>query len=473
MDLTQYLRVVRRRWRTIMATFLGVLAITAVVTSVADRQYRATAQLYISTVSANNPADLAQGSNFTQRQVATYSDIVTSPLVLDPVVDRLGLDLTPQQLAGSITATAPSGTVLIDIAVTDQDPQRALDIADAVSDQLVATLETLDQVDTAQPSPVKATVVAPAAVSSAPVSPQPARNLALGAVLGLLLGFGVGLLRDLLDTSIRGEPDVKLVDEHRTVIGGIAYDKAAADKPLIVQEDPHSNRSEAFRTLRTNLQFVDVSHPPKVIVFTSSLPGEGKSTTTANLALTLANTGSRVCVIEGDLRRPKMLEYMGLESAVGLTNVLIGEAEVEDVMQPFGGTSMYVLGCGPIPPNPSELLGSEAMGSLLADLRGRFDYVVIDAPPLLPVTDAAVLSKLVDGTIVVVGVGIIKREHLSRALTALDNVGAHVLGIVMNRLPTRGADAYGYYYGDGYSSRGPESTSHRRGRLRRRDTTTV
>lgn len=127
--------------------------------------------------------------------------------------------------------------------------------------------------------------------------------------------------------------------------------------------------------------------------------------------------------IEGDLRRPKLLDYMGMEGSVGLTNVLIGEADVEDVLQPFGD-SLMVLGCGPIPPNPSELLGSEAMTHLLHRLEQRFDYVVIDAPPLLPVTDAAVLSKVADGTIVVVGAKIVKREHLSRALTTLENVDA-------------------------------------------------
>jgi capsular exopolysaccharide synthesis family protein len=470
-DLHTYLQVVRRRWRLILAVFLAVLATSALMTALAEKQYRAQAELYISTVSAEDPTALAQGSNFTQRQVATYVDIVTTPLVLDPVVDELSLDVSARQLASRITTQAPAGTVLINISVVDTDPEAALSIAEAVSEQFVTTVTQLDQVSEGTPSPVKATIVSPASVSAGPVSPQPTRNLGLGAVLGLLLGFTAGLLRDIFDTSIRGEGDAKRVTD-RTVIGGIAYDRTAAAKPLIVHDDPHGSRAEAFRTLRTNLQFVDVSNPPKVIVFTSSLPGEGKSTTTANLALTLSATGSRVCVIEGDLRRPRLLEYMGLEGSVGLTNVLIGDAEIDDVLQPFGGSSLYVLGCGPIPPNPSELLGSETMVKLLAQLRARFDYVIIDAPPLLPVTDAAVLSKIADGAIVVVGAGIIKQEHLARAMTTLENV----LGIVMNRLPKKGVGGYSYYYGDGYSSdpqpgtRAARSTRSRRGQAKAKDT---
>nr|WP_306270356.1 polysaccharide biosynthesis tyrosine autokinase [Ornithinimicrobium sp. HY1793] len=457
LDLRAYLLIVRRRWRVITGVFLAVVALAALLTVTADKHYRANAQLYISTVSAEDPQALVQGSSFTQRQVATYAEIVTTPLVLEPVIEELALDVTARELGRQITTQAPTGTVLINIAVEDPDPAQALTVAEAVSLQFVSTLTQLDQVSADSPSPVKATIVSPAAVSQTPVSPQPIRNLALGTVLGLLLGFGAGALRDILDSSVQGESDVKMVTD-RTVIGGLAFDKAAIARPLIVQDDPRSSRAEAFRTLRTNLQFVDVSNPPQVIVFTSSLPNEGKSTTTANLALTMAATGSRVCVVEGDLRRPRLLEYMGLEGAAGLTTVLIGAAVVDDVLQVFGDShSLSVLGCGPIPPNPSELLGSEAMAHVLEDLRRRFDYVIIDAPPLLPVTDAAVLSRHADGTILVVGAGVIKREHLARALTALENVGAHVLGLVMNRLPARGRGPHSYYYGYGYES--PTSAS--------------
>lgn len=464
MDLHDYIRIVRRSWRIIVAAVLGIVALAALLTALTTPKYQAATELFVSTAGGENANDLLQGSSFTQRQVTTYADLITTPVVLQPVIDDLGLDVTAAGLASTVTATVPPNTVLIDITVTRENPDEAAALANAIGVQFTETVQDLERVDEEGSSPVKATVVKEALAPDSPVSPNPTRNVALGLVLGLLVGLGLALLRDLLDTRVTGEADVARVTE-ATVIGGIAFDKDAAAHPLIVQADPHSPRAEAFRTLRTNLQFIDAAERPKAMVFTSSLPGEGKTTTTANLALTLAASGSSVCLIEGDLRRPRLLEYMGMEGAVGLTSVLIGEVELEDVLQHFG-ESLTVIGSGPIPPNPSELLGSGAMASVLQQLAERFDYIIIDAPPLLPVTDAAVLSKLVDGTILVVGSKVIKREHLSRALMMLDNVDAHILGVVLNRLPNKNADAYSYYR-EGYAPQ-IEATPRKRGLLKPR-----
>lgn len=476
MEFTDYIRVVRRRWRTIVATFLLVVAIAAAFTALVEPQYRAQAELYVSTVSAESPTDLAQGSNFTQRQVATYADVATTPYVLDPVIETLELDLTPQQLAAKVTTQAPANTVLLQVSVTDPDPDTAFDIAEAVSEQLVQTLAELDQVEEGSTSPVKATIVTPAAVGSTPVSPQPVRNLGLAAVLGLLIGIAFALTKDLLDNSIRSEADVRSLTD-LPILGGITLDKRAAESPRVVIDKPHHTHSEAFRALRTNLQFVNAGDPPRSIVFTSSLPEEGKTTTTAHLALTLAAADKRVCVVEADLRRPRLLHYLGMEGSAGLTNVLIGDADLDDMLQPYGDSNLTVLGCGPIPPNPAELLGSARMRSLVQDLEQRFDIVMIDAPPLLPVTDAAVLASVTDGAILVVGAGVIKNEHLSRALERMEQAQGDVLGLIVNRLPTTGADAY-YAYGADYrpdqsSSPAPASTKQKGHRKNGRDGATV
>jgi capsular exopolysaccharide synthesis family protein len=300
------------------------------------------------------------------------------------------------------------------------------------------------------------TVVSVPTVPTVPISPKPTRNLALGVVLGLLLGLGLALLRDLLDTTIKNEKDCAAVTD-ATVIGGISFDPDASKNPLIVQADPHSPRAEAFRTLRTNLQFVDAANHPRSIVFTSSVPNEGKTTTAANLAITMAAGGARICVVEGDLRRPRLLQYMGMDGSLGLTNVLIGQADLGDVLQQFADSSVYVLGAGSVPPNPSELLGSTAMIETLRDLESRFDTVIIDSPPLLPVTDAAVLSTIAGGTVIVVGAGKVDRDHLARSLHALETVNGRVLGLVLNMIPTKGTDGY-YYYHQGYA---PESSPPR------------
>ncbi|WP_431473192.1 polysaccharide biosynthesis tyrosine autokinase [Ornithinimicrobium sp. W1665] len=340
--------------------------------------------------------------------------------------------------------------MLINISVTGEDGEREAEIANAVAEQFTRTVADLEQSDGEGVSPVKASLIRPARAATVPVSPNPSRNLALGLSLGLMLGVAAAVLREMLDTRITGASDVQRVSD-RPVIGGITFDRNAPRNPLMVQDGDYSPRAEAFRAVRTNLQFIDAAEQPRALLFTSSLPGEGKSTTAANLALTLAASGASVCVVEADLRRPKLLEYMSLDGTAGLTSVLIGQASLDDVLQPYGD-HLTALGAGAIPPNPSELLGGPAMRALMDDLRSRFEYVVVDAPPLLPVTDAAVLSKVVDGTIVVVGSGIVRRHQLAQSLATLNSVDAKVLGVLLNRLPSSGASTYGYYHEYGPSA---------------------
>jgi capsular exopolysaccharide synthesis family protein len=175
------------------------------------------------------------------------------------------------------------------------------------------------------------------------------------------------------------------------------------------------------------------------------VPGEGKTTTTVNLAISLAQAGQRVIVVEGDLRRPQLASYLGLEGAVGLTSVLIGRASLDEALQPWGEAGLQVLAGGPTPPNPSELLGSHGMHELLRTREGRADLVLLDSPPLLPVTDAALLSMVASGAVLVVRADRTRREQ-AHALDSLEAVGARVLGAVLNMAPTRGPDAYQYNY---------------------------
>lgn len=445
MELHDYLRVIRKRWRVIaLVTFLSVAA-AAVATIFSPRVYESKTQFFVSTSGAQDTGQLLQGSSFTQQRVKSYSQLLTTPKVLGPVVEQLALTVTPEALAKSVTATVPLDTVLIDVAVSDGDPAQAARIAEAIGTQFPTAVGELESVSRDKPSPVKVTVVQAPTIQPTPVSPKLPRNLSLALALGLLLGFGLALLRDLLDTRVKSERDLEDVTP-KTVIGGIAFDSDAHARPLIVQVDPQSQRAEAFRSLRTNLKFVDVSDHPRSIVITSSVPGEGKTTTAANLALTLADSGVRVCVVEGDLRLPRLLDYLGLEGAVGITDVLIGRAELSDVLQQVGDRTMWVVGSGRIPPNPSEMVGSPMMVKTILELETRFDYVLIDAPPLLPVTDAAIISSVVRGSLVVVGAGIVTKEQLRRALASLEAVNSNTLGLVLNRLPTKGAESYGSYY---------------------------
>ncbi|MCP2264683.1 polysaccharide biosynthesis tyrosine autokinase [Promicromonospora thailandica] len=450
MGLSEYIGILRKRWLSITATAAVGVCAALLVTMLTTSVYQATSQVYVSVRGGASVNELAQGSAYTGRQVESYAALATSPRVLEPVIEELGLDSTPYELASSVSAEQPAKTVLIDITVRDESPDLVARIANGVAESLATVVQELEQATgSEEDSPVQISTVREAAIPTDPVAPRAGLNLALGIALGLLLGVGLAVLRDLLDTRIRSAAHVAAVTD-ASVIGAIAYEEDAADHPLIIQGSPHSPRAEAFRSLRTNLQFLEAGGGPRTFVISSALPGEGKSTTSVNLAITLADAGSRVLVVDADLRRPSVSNYLGLEGAVGLTTVLIGRASLDDAIQPWGHRNLHVLASGQIPPNPSELLGSAAMTSLMDELGERYDVVIVDTAPLLPVTDGAVLAKLIGGAVIVIGAGLTHRQQLAGALDSLAKVGAKVHGIVINRLALE--EQGGYHYGDyGYA----------------------
>ena len=244
------------------------------------------------------------------------------------------------------------------------------------------------------------------------------------------------MIRELLDTSVKTVQDVEAVVD-APVLGGIAFDANTSRTPLVSSLSSHAPRVEAFRVLRTNLQFVDIDAGSKVFVVTSSMPGEGKSTTAANVAIAMAQAGQEVLLMDGDLRRPQVATMLGLENVVGVTTVLLGKIGVEDAIQNHHASGLNVLASGAIPPNPSELLQSNAMAELLSRLRTTYDTIIIDSPPLLPVTDAALLARQTDGAVVVTWHGKTSREQLAGAAQRLAAVDARLLGVVFNRIPAK------------------------------------
>ncbi|MFC8682676.1 polysaccharide biosynthesis tyrosine autokinase [Microbacterium ureisolvens] len=447
MELTDYIRILRKNWVIIVVATLVGIGAAAAWSLTRTPQYEAQSTVFVSTQSGSTIQDLQQGSNFTQSRVQTYTNLVKTPIVMGPVIAELELGTTADELAASVEATAALNTTLITITVTGPDPVQAADIANALGASLTSAVEQLETPNGTETSPVRLTRVKDAIPPLSPSSPNVPLNLALGALVGLALGIGVAVLRSVLDTRIRTPRDVEQVTD-RPLIGAIAFDPKAKERPLIVHADPLSPRAESFRAMRTNLQFLETEGRASFVI-TSSVPSEGKTTTAINLAIALADAGKRVALLDTDLRKPKVAEYLGIEGGVGLTDVLIGRARLSDVMLPWGNRSLYVLPAGKIPPNPSELLGSKSMRQLLEVLERDVDIVLCDAPPLLPVTDAAILAKETNGAIVIVSAGHTNRHQLSGAIDALNIAGAHIAGLAMTMVPTRGPDSYAYGYGYG------------------------
>ncbi|HVE62593.1 MAG TPA: polysaccharide biosynthesis tyrosine autokinase [Mycobacteriales bacterium] len=447
MDLGDYIRLLRiHRTLIILCTLLGIAA-AAAITLAATPIYSARARLFVS-ADEGSGVGAVQGSQFAQQRVKSYADIIDSPVVAQAVIDELGLSETPEELAARLAASAPVDTVLLNISATDRSPVQAQRIANSAADNFTKLVSQLERTNASGQPLVKITVVKPAEFPTTPVSPRRNVNLALGLLVGLGIGIGIAVARETLDTSVKGAEELQEQFDLPT-LGVISYDGNASRRPLVVQDSPGAPRAEAFRQIRTNLQFINVDDHPRSIVVTSSVPGEGKSTTTCNLAITIAEFGAPVILIEGDLRRPKVGEYLGLVSPVGLTDILIGRVSVDEALQDWGDGTMKVLLSGRQPPNPSELLGSRQMTDLLHELESRA-LVIIDSPPLLPVTDAAVLSARASGALLVVRASRTRREQVKQAVESLRGVDATLFGAVFNMAPAKGPDAYRYGYGYGY-----------------------
>lgn len=454
MDIRDYLRLIRRHWVLIIAATLVGLLGSAAFSIFSKPTYTAETQLFVAIQSSGSVQELQLGNNFSQARVQSYVKTVDSPAVLQPAIDSLGLTYTSEELATRVKASTEASTVLINISASDHSAVQAAAISQAVADSLIKVVDTLEKPRTGGLSPVSLSVIKPAKAPVSPSSPNTPLNLAIGLLLGITAGLAIAITRSTMDSRIRGEADVRAITE-APLLGGISFDQDATKKPLLTQTAAQSPRAESFRQLRTNLQFANVSGRAKSVLLTSSVPGEGKSTTATNLAIAIAQSGQTVCLVDADLRRPMVNEYLGLDRNAGLTTALVGSASVDELLQPWGTDNLFVLTSGQIPPNPSELLGSAEMGEILSNLENAFDIVIVDAPPLLPVTDAAVLSQHVGGVLVVVGSQKLRRQDLDKSLSALQMVGANLLGVVLNRLPSKGPDAYAYsYYTSDESSAG-------------------
>jgi receptor protein-tyrosine kinase len=449
-NLQDFTKLLRTRWFTIAATTLIAVLAAIGYSLLTTPLYEASTRLYVSTSAGSSAAELYQGNRLSQERVASYTQLITGETLAQRTIDKLGVDMSATTLQSRVKATAKLDTVLIDVSILDESPVRARDIANALSDEFVVMVRELETPKPGATPDARVIVEQRASIPSKPVIPKTARNIAVGLGFGLALGIGLAILRDILDNTVK---DRETLEEITGVgiVGTVPLDKGRRNQPAIAFESDSSAIAEAFRKLRTNLQFLSVDNPPRVIVVTSSVPNEGKSTTAINIALVLAEAEHNVVLVDGDMRRPSLNRYLRLVGQAGFSTVLSGGASLSEVLQETRFPRLTVLTSGAIPPNPSELLSSLAAKNVLSELREKFDYVIVDSSPLLAVTDGALLAANADGALIMARFGQTKREQIEHAVRNLADVDASLLGAVVTMMPTRGGGGYSYsysYYGD-------------------------
>ncbi|MBA4022766.1 MAG: protein tyrosine kinase [Gordonia sp.] len=447
--IREFLRSLRRGWLVvaIVTALCGLLAFG--YCALQNPVYKATATLYVTSGTSDSSLSAVsanQGMLASQQRVQSYTKLVRSDAVVERAVEDANLDMSVAEAKSAVAASTTSSTVLLNVSAQSEQRGDAELLANAVAESLSKYITTLETPSGGGSPLAKLTIISPANASSDPVSPQTTRTVGLALVAGLLLGVlgVVGWAR--YSNKVEGENSIAHVT-NAPVLAAVPSDDLLKKQGLIDFGSGATLAAEAYRKLRTNLSFTSVDNPSRRLIVTSALAAEGKTTTAMNLAAAIAETGKRVVLVDADLRRPQVDHRTGGLGDVGLTNYLKGDGSMADLLQPSEVKGLQILASGPQPPNPAELLGSKKAGQGIENLSAMFDFVIIDSPPLLPVTDAAVLAQWADGVILVARANQSRIPDVAAAIEQLEAVQATLVGVVLTDLPTRGgAYKYGYYY---------------------------
>lgn len=421
-------RIRRCWWIVALSVALG-LAGAVGLTLTTHPVYVSTAKVYFSIRTQTDSTSLVQGSQFAQQQIASYVQVTTSQLVLRPVIARLNLEGTPGDLAGQVTATSPEGTSLLQVTVKGSDGRQTALVVNAVADELIRAVGTLEQPTTVSSSPVQGTIIERGVASSTPVGPKPAYNLGLGLLLGLLLGAVGSIARESWDNRVRNRPE--LTDDIGIPVLGALTDAPRMYSASAQIELPRQAAFDDFRRIRNNLQpRLDRAGGSSVVV-TSSAVGEGKSTLVTGLATAFAEDGLSVVVVDGDLRTAALSRRLAPHIATGLSHVL-----EQRELEPFAAVAQVgtfdVLVAGDVSSNASPLLSARLLTPVIEQLQAKYDVVLVDAPSVAASSDAARLSHLAAMTVLVANTHSTTLPAIRAAISAIHSAGGHVIGAVVN-----------------------------------------
>lgn len=447
MGTQEVLRMLRGRWLLIVLMGLLGTSIALVIAAVQAPKYTASADVFVTVTSGQSTGDLAQGSTFSQDQARNFAAVVTKEVVLGPVIKQFGLDITLDDMRKNVDVEVPLNTSLITIKVTDKDPVQAAALANAVAKQLSSAVASLTPtVDQVKGAPIRAELIEAAGVPNKPSSPIIPLYAVLGLLVGLVLAIAYLVVVELVVARVDSSEQVEALTGS-VVLASVPRDRRVSRHPIAVTALPLSLRAEAIRHVRTALKFLP-GEANQTFVVTSSVSGEGKSTTAANIAAAFAAEGMSTCLVEADLRRPRLEGLLDLTGGPGLSDIVVGQCQIEDTVQSWGPDDLQVILVGTIPPNASELLGSSRGQDALRAIASRFDVTIIDTPPLTAVTDAAIIGRQFDGVIMVVGGGKVRTSELRQSMGALAVADVPIRGTVLNLAKEDASRPYAYAYSD-------------------------
>lgn len=418
-------------WLIVLGAVVGLVGCFGYA-SMQTPMYKSTVSLHFSLARGASAVDLNQGSAYTQGQMLSFAQLVEGSRVLDTVIDELGLDVTTRELERALEVSVPQDTVTMHITATDDSPEGAADIATAVGESLIDEVREVAPRNAEGGSTINAVIYDDAVPAMYQSSPDKTRDAVVGGVIGGVVAAAAALLIALLDTRVRSEDALSEVSDH-PVLGKIESSSLLTGRGIALLKKPLSHAADDTLRIRSALRYATVTSPVKVLLVTACSPGEGKSTVSANLAAALAANKDSVLLVDGDLRRPRVHEFAGIDGSVGLTDVLLEEIDEDVAVHNIRGTTIDILPAGRIPPNPAEMLTSQRMTDLVCKLSKQYDYVVIDTPPIFSVADVNLLIPLSDGVVVTVDARRTRRAQLVRSMKSLEGGGARILGAVLNR----------------------------------------
>jgi receptor protein-tyrosine kinase len=445
LTVQDFARVLRSQWKMICGVIVLAVFAAFAYSVIITPHYQASTRLFVSTTSDGTNSQTYDGGLFAERRVLSYSELLMGEVLAQRTVDKLGLDMSAADLRDKVEATVPADTVLIDVTVVDSSAARARDIANTLADEFVVMAAELETPALGAAPNARVIVQQRAEMPDSPMSAKTTRLLAIAAAMGAVIGFAIAFIRDRMDDMVRSVDALEKV----TGVGLLAripFDAQRAKGPLTSFETDRSMVADAYRELRINLRFLEVTDGPKVLLVASCGPDDGRTTTAVNLALALAEANHTVAIVDADLRRPLIGPYLGLAGQVGFSTVLTGEASLQDALQDTHFPGLTAMAAGAVPPNPTELLESPATSDVLGELSRQFDYVIVDSPSLL-VTDAALLASRSQGVLVVARFGKTTRKQLIEAIHRLTRSGGPLIGAILTMAPPENRSAGDSYYG--------------------------